>query len=215
MPGENSVKVQVASFPSATRYFTATAKARSIVQLPLLYWIEEGNLYRFRGSGKEELTTGGNLVSFTVDVKNNKLYWATQTVENKGEIYRANLDGKNPNMLLDNLYAVPLNIAVNPLNNGLYWTNESGRILCAIPKTKGEMGYGSIQVIYEQLASPQYIALDVSQKKIYWTEVTEVNEDMTWKIQVGELPADRNGKIKNKKNVPATLGPVGGHCCRW
>ena len=209
LPGENRVKVWIAGSPSPTRYFTATAIARSIAQLPLLYWIESGRLYRFSGSGKENLMPGvNNAVSFTVDEEGGKLYWSTKTDTSEGNIYRANLDGTADEKLFDvDLHKAPLNIAINPSTKDLYWTNESGRILRAIPSTEGEREYGSIKVIYENLVSPGYIALDVSRNKIYWTEI---NEDMTWNIQAANLPGDG----ENGNNVPKLfkkdLGPLEG-----
>ena len=205
LPGENTVEVQVARSLLGTQEFTATAIARPIAQFPLLYWIEADRLYQLDGSGKRNwVQKVDNPVSFTVDMENSKLYWTIRTAKDKGEIYRANLDGAASEKLL-NVHSVPRNIAINPSNNGLYWTNESDRIMYAIPSTKGEMKYRP-EVIYDELVFPQYIALDVLLNKIYWTEV---NKDMTWNIQVANLPVGKNGN-QLPKPFKVDLDPLEG-----
>ena len=202
LPGENTVEVRVARSPLGTQEFTATAIARPIAQFPLLYWIEAGRLYRFGGSIKENLMPNvNNVVSFTVDMEGSKLYWAIRTAENKGKIYRANLDGTDSKKLFDP-HKVPLNMAINPSDNELYWTNESGRILRAILDTPRP-----IEVVHNDLTSPQHIALDVSRKKMYWTED---NGDMKWMIRFAELPTGENGESKNLKEFQQDLGQLEG-----
>ena len=153
-----------------------------------------------------------NVVSFTVDEEDLKLYWSTKTDTGEGNIYRANLDGTADDKLFDDdLHKAPLNIAINPSTKELYWTNELGRIMRAIPKTESEMGSYSLKPIQTNLVAPRYIALDVSPmspNRIYWTEV---NADMTWKIRVANLPV---GDGENGNNMPnlfkGGLGPLEG-----
>ncbi len=189
--GRYSVTARAAGI-TQTQTFTATAVAsppkepepKPVVSMPLMYWIEEGHLYRFSGSGKEKVPSVGNVVSFTVDAEGGKLYWATET----GEIHRANLDGTVPNQLIKWGDGNIVNIAINPSEDELYVTNIWNEIRRVIPNPKNPTIWGH-DIIYKGLRSPRYIALGGSPNRIYWTEI----DPDGWLIRFASLPGGQNG----------------------
>ena len=203
MSGKNEVEARIAGLPSQAVTFTATARGGAIAQLPLLYWIENGSLYRFTRTGRKEQLPGvNNPISFAVNMEGGNLYWVTQT-GNKGNIHRATLDGTNPGVIRSNLREIPINIAINTVNNEIYWTNEQGKIQRAIPSAKGHR----IENVLRNLTSPQHIALDVDRNRVYWTEN---DGDMGWSIKRAILPVGETGKSNSQKPFRSNLGDLEG-----
>ena len=207
MSGENKVWATVVGVAQPV-IFTAEAEAEPIAQLPSLYWIEDGRLYRFTNAKRENLVTQEqNAVSLAVDMVGGKFYWATKTPEGKGKIHRANLDGTEDTELFEVSYGVPINIAVDPADERLYWTDTIGRIQCATLTAKNIRE--SIKNVYRQDGVLlKHVALDLERRDLYWTEDNKQN--MSWSIWVVDLPAGEDGKSKNRKSFQKDLGQLEG-----
>ncbi len=167
--------------------------------LPFMYWIEGGHLYRFSSSGKERVQTADNVVSFTVDAEDRKLYWATEA----GEIHRANLDGTERDLLLNQNPGAIVNIAINPSDDELYLINKWGQIRRA--KFNPNKKQWEPEIIYKKLNSPRYIALGESPNRIYWTEIDKDG----WKIRFASLSDGENGN-RTPKLFKRGLDPLEG-----
>ena len=94
-----------------------------------VYWTEmPGRIRRANldGSNVQDIATGLGTPMGLV-VFDGTVYWTEMTGENQGEIQRVNLDGTNTEMLLT-LTSIPRGIALDPMENKLYWTNSRGKI---------------------------------------------------------------------------------------
>ena len=139
-------------------------------QRPPMYWIDAdaGTLHRLVGDEVENIVPNvQNATSLAVDMKGGKLYWTTKTNERRGKIYRVNLNGTPRIEELRDLYGVPLEIAVDPQREKLYWIDALNRIQGA------DLNVQNIQNILRDLNAPKHITLDVGRGKLYWTETTE------------------------------------------
>ena len=135
---------------------------------PPMYWINvnSGTLHRLVGAEVENLVPGvRNATGLAIDVAGGKLYWTEKTSNTTGKIRRANLDGRNV-QLVKELKSVPHGIALDAAGRKLYWTASSGKI-----KRANLNGSGSENVVPGGLESPKGLALDVSGGKVYWTEM--------------------------------------------
>ncbi|MEI2419983.1 hypothetical protein V6O07_06895, partial [Arthrospira platensis SPKY2] len=91
--------------------------------------IERANLSDPRDRVRLIERPGRIIYDIEADLTNGKLYWSEGAEANgqpfAGEIWRANLDGSNPQLLHSGLAsAMPemLQIAIDPPGNKLYWT---------------------------------------------------------------------------------------------
>ena len=97
---------------------------------PPLYWIDAkiGALQRLVDTEVKNLVSGTqNATSLTVDTANEKRYWTEKTSNRTGKIQRANLDGRNVQLIRE-LTSAPLNIALDMANGKLYLSNAWGKI---------------------------------------------------------------------------------------
>ena len=208
-PGTYLVKASVAAKDSLngvelTQTFTATAIAppspgeEPEPPLPPMYWIEGNRIYyRLTGSEKEifnepqsgTLLTGG----LAVDMEGGKVYWTEQTIDNMGRIQSADLDATNVKRVQE-IFAVPYDIAFDAERRRLYWTTSFGKIQSInVDGTdfKGDFLVG--------LENPQHIAFDVEKRRLYWTAA-----DGIWSIY-----ADNDTGIPRRLDKE-DLGAVGG-----
>ena len=82
---------------------------------PPMYWInvKSGTLHRLVGAEVENLVPNvRNATGLAMDVTGSKLYWTEKTGESTGRIRRANLDGRNV-QLVKNLTSVPHGLALD------------------------------------------------------------------------------------------------------
>ncbi len=94
-----------------------------------IYWTEASGRIRranLDGSDVEDVATGLG-TPMGMAVFDGTVYWTEMTGKNQGEIQRVNLDGTNTEMLLK-LKSIPRGIALDPMENKLYWTNSRGKI---------------------------------------------------------------------------------------
>ena len=102
--------------------------------------------------------------AIAVDAAGGKVYWTEQTGNNSGRIRRANLNGSNVQLVRD-LKSAPQGLALDPANGKLYLTNSWGKV-----QRMNLNGSGFQPNLIVNLESPQAIAVDVVERKIYWTE---------------------------------------------
>ena len=136
---------------------------------PPMYWINvnSGTLHRLVGAEVENLVPGvRNATGLAIDVAGGKLYWTERTGDSTGRIRRANLDGRNV-QLVKNLTSVPQGIALDAANGKIYVTNAWGKI-----QRLNVDGSNFQPNLITDLESPRGLALDVSGGKVYWAETT-------------------------------------------
>ena len=122
-----------------------------------VYWTEvSGRIRRANldGSDVENVATGLGTPMGLV-VFDGTVYWTEVTGENQGEIQRVNLDGTNTEMLLT-LTSVPRGIALDPMENKLYWTNSRGKI------QRADLDGSNIENLITGLVAPSDLMLQIS-----------------------------------------------------
>ena len=135
---------------------------------PPMYWVNvtRGTLHRLVGAEVENLVPGvRNATGLAMDVAGGKLYWTERTGDRTGKIRRANLDGRNV-QLVKNLTSVPHSIALDTADGKIYLTNSWGKI-----QRLSVDGSNFQPNLITDLERPKGLALDVSGGKVYWTEM--------------------------------------------
>ena len=136
---------------------------------PPMYWInvKSGTLHRLVGAEVENLVPNvRNATGLAMDVTGSKLYWTERTGDSTGRIRRANLDGRNV-QLVKNLTSVPHDIALDAANGKIYVTNAWGKV------QRLDVDGSNFQPnLITGLERPSGLALDVSGGKVYWAETT-------------------------------------------
>ena len=171
----------------------------SEAQRPPMYWIatNAGTLHRLIGDEVEDMLPNvQNVTSLAVDSAVRSLYWTEKTGKRTGKIKRANLDGSNIKLIKD-LTSVPLNIALDSAARKLYLINAYGKI-----QRLNLDGSNFQPNLITDLKSPNYLTLDVTGSKIYWTEQTG---NMTGKIQRANLDGTNVELLKALTSVPHGL----------
>ena len=136
-------------------------------QRPPMYWIDTvaGTLHRLVGTKVESLLPSvQDATSLAVDMVDEKLYWTEKTSNRTGRIRRANLNGRNVE-LVKNLTSLPLDIALDTTNGTLYLTNAWGKI-----QRLNVDGSNFQPNLITELDDPKHLVLDVVGGKLYWTE---------------------------------------------
>ena len=183
-------------------------------QRPPMYWVspKSGKLQRLVGTEVETIAPSvRNGTSVAVDTTNGKIYFIRKTSDETGEIHRVNLDGSNLEMIASPRAGIPLDLAIDPANRKLYWTDSRGRI------RRANLNGKSVKNLIQNLNSPEAIALDVGGGKIYYAE-----PDSLWRANLNgrnreELVTDLatlgritivNGKIYWTEKVNAEMGAI-------
>lgn len=96
-----------------------------------------------------------------LDDTNSQLYWASGT-----KIQRANLDGSGIETLLNDPSG-PEAIALDLVNERIYWTNRAGTI------QRANLDGSNVEELVTGLLLPRGIALDLPEGKMYWTDQSE------------------------------------------
>ena len=219
--GRHSVTARVTGI-SQTRTFTATATAPppppepepvvpvrpstaepplpATTSLPVVYWIEEGAIFRFDGRSKEALVEpleGWTVTGLAMDIAENKLYWTEQQTDKQiGNIWSGDLNDRNARNL-QSITAVPKGIVVDAKNDRLYWTNGRGKIQNI--NVNGSNFKGNF---IERLGSPHHIALSLD-GTLYWTAYNAATG--SWSIWFKRL-----GSSVTQKEIMRDLGELGG-----
>ena len=101
------------------------------ISIGKVYWTEmSGRIRRANldGSNIQDVATGSG-TPMNIAVSGSNLYWTEQTGEDRGEIHFANLQG-NPNVMTLHTFTggFPVGIAVDTVEDKLYWTTSQGEI---------------------------------------------------------------------------------------
>ena len=163
---------------------------------PPMYWVDKakGRLYALVGQEVASLVPSVDTArSLAVDTIDEKLYWAEKTGKRTGKIRRANLDGRNVELVKD-LTGVPLDLALDTVNRKIYLTNSWGKV-----QRLNFNGSNFQTNLITGLQMPKHLTLDVRRGKIYWTEQTG---DRTGKIRRANLDGTNVELVKDLTSVP-------------
>ena len=136
---------------------------------PPMYWVNvtRGTLHRLVGAEVENLVPSvRNATSLAMDVAGSKLYWTERTGDSTGRIRRANLDGRNV-QLVKNLTSAPHSIVLDAAGGKIYLTNAWGKV-----QRLNVDGSNFQPNLITELDTPRGLALDVAGGKVYWTEAS-------------------------------------------
>ena len=166
---------------------------------PVVYWIEEGAIFRLDGGNKQALVEpsgGWTVTGLAMDMARNKLYWTErQTGKQMGSIWSGDLNDRNARKL-QSITAVPKGIVVDAENDRLYWTNDRGKIQSI--NVNGSNFKGNF---IKDLDSPKHIALGSG--TLYWTAYDATAD--SWSIWFKRL-----GSSVTQKEIMRGLGELGG-----
>ena len=153
-----------------TKHLQPTSVVRvELLDHPPMYWVDtnSGTLHRLVGAEVENLVPSvRNATGLAIDVAGSKLYWTERTGDSTGRIRRANLDGRNV-QLVKNLTSVPQGLALDAANGKIYVTNAWGKI-----QRLNVDGSNFQPNLITGLERPRGLALDVSGGKVYWAEMS-------------------------------------------
>ena len=138
----------------------------SELQRPPIYWhTGAGALQRLTAAEVEGIAPAAqNTTGIAVDARAGKVYWTEQTGNRTGRIRRANLNGRNV-QLVKELTSVPRGLAIDTSNGKLYLTNSWGKV-----QRLNLDGTGFQPNLIVNLESPRAVAVDAAGGKVYWTE---------------------------------------------
>ena len=168
----------------------------SMVQLTPMYWINttSGTIHRLMDAEVENLVLDAhNPNSLAIDAFNEKLYWTQRTSNTTGEIWRANLDGSNVELVKE-LTSVPLGIAIDAENSKLYLVNGWGKI-----QRMNLNGTDFQPNFITGLAAPVHTTIAVGGGKLYWTQRTSNTTGEIWRAN---LDGSNVELVKELTSVP-------------
>ena len=161
-----------------------------------MFWVNT-QTGKIESAGFFDAVTQGVTV-LTMDTANRKLYWGERS-KIGGTIKRANFDGTNVEALVS-ISSVPRGIAIDSVEETLYWTNSDLQIQAATlngedistviqleedileeSETECETEFVFLlfpivwddcdtKIIHTNLTSPTDIAVDIVNDRLYWTE---------------------------------------------
>ncbi|MEN8192783.1 MAG: T9SS type A sorting domain-containing protein [Bacteroidota bacterium] len=110
------------------------------------------------------------LRGIAIDPVDQKIYWISTNLTSGPKIWRANMDGTSPVVLIDfgtGSSSTPRAISLDVRERKMYWTNfGEGNIQCA------DMSESAVpEDILVGLKGPSGLAVDADSGKIFWTEM--------------------------------------------
>lgn len=142
-----------------------------------LYWSEEGTdkiqCANLDGSNVQELINIKDVrspTSIALDVDAGKMYWI-QTFVTSSEIWRANLNGSNPQRILGTSLDSLNGIALDTAGGKIYWTQLG--FLASNKIRRANLDGSNVQTLVTSWGAPSGIALDDNADKMYWTDSRE------------------------------------------
>lgn len=159
-----------------TGTLTVTAEQRPD-QCEHLYWgdTRTNSFKRSDLDGEQRQIVAPFIVSgIAIDSENQKIYF---TEDQNNQVLRSNPDGSNQEVLVPALPYHPRSIALDNVNNLMYWTH--GEFNGAIIRASLD-GTNIEPVISNGLYYPDAISVDPAEDKLYWTErygIRRANQD--------------------------------------
>jgi DNA-binding beta-propeller fold protein YncE len=159
-----------------------------------IYWADDAEHISRANLDGSSLETGfititeAYMRSVAVDEKNDKLYFYEDWFEN---LYRANLDGSNPTIIVSGVYGY--GICVDTENSKIYFDDQNDMTL----KMANLDGTGVVDIA--DITDRVYgIAVDTDKNKLYWTdrgmgEIYEANLNGTGKVAIATGLASPRG----------------------
>ena len=143
-----------------------------------LYWTDEGpnkiQCANLDGSNVQELIYIKDVrspTSIALDVDAGKMYWI-QTFVSSSEIWRANLNGSNPQKILGTSLDSLNGIALDAAGGKIYWSQTG--FLASNKIRRANLDGSNVQTLVTTgWGTPSGIALDVNAGKMYWTDSRE------------------------------------------
>ena len=157
---------------------TSTVVTVSTTPPVYMYWtdFQTNKIQRatLNGAHVENVTVGSPLpFGIAVDVAGGHIYWAEAGT---ASIQRANLDGSNRQTLVRGV--ISFGLALDVAGGHIYWADlEAANI------QRANLDGSNRQTLVTGLAGPVSIALDVANRKMYWTDW----DDFTDRIQRANL----------------------------
>ena len=119
------------------------------------------------GQNPETLVADESARGIAVDAANNTLYW----VDNEPpQIRTSALDGSTPQTVLESTTVNVQDVAVNPLDGMLYWTDSSSGTFDSVIRRSNADGSTVESFFQFDVEDPRGIALDADNGKIYWAD---------------------------------------------
>ena len=181
-------------------------------QRPPMDWVDanSGTLQSLTGSEVDPFVASvRNATAIAIDMAGGKVYWAEQIEKNRSRVRRANLNGRNVELVKEMGGAVR-GLAIDSTKGHLYMTNArpNGRGNVQRSKLDGSVFHWNyIDNLSPSLSSPRDIALDVAGGKVYWTE--DITDAATGKEIIRIRRANLNGKnvevVREISGVPRGL----------
>lgn len=134
----------------------------------LLFWSERSSIATARLDGSEHHTViddAGGDAAIAIDLVHDKLYWTSGT--SQFSIQRANLDGSGVELLVPG--AQPTGLALDVAGGKMYWADRGIAEGSAIIRRASLDGTGNEILVGGLEPNTVFgIALDLSQRKMYW-----------------------------------------------
>jgi DNA-binding beta-propeller fold protein YncE len=148
---------------------TPPATAQDVAHL---YWTNTviGELERAHADGRfrQTLTRPLDILRLELDTTNRHLYYSGFQVGSESAIYRADLDGSDRHLLIDEPEAIPA-IGVNPSNAKLYWCVST----FSTPLWRANLdGTGAEIIVPNANCGP--MAFDTTANKVYWSSSSQI-----------------------------------------
>ena len=158
-----------------------------------MYWSSDdgSNIYRANLDGNEfeEIVSDlGFISAIALDSIGRRIYWIA---DGDDVIQSANLDGSDIQTVTTSGLAAPYGLAVDPVNQKLYWTH--GRSEMNVTRSNLDGTELEHIVTEAEVDEPAEITVDAISKKIYWAErggtIRRANLDGSGiEVVVGDLP---------------------------
>ena len=157
----NSVQASVADLDPVTFNTSIDAIIHvAAANRPVMYWIDDGALYRLAGAKAEQIAPSANDVA--VDAAGGKVYYIEGTSATTGRVHSVNVDGTGATVVKE-LTSVPIGLAHDSTSGKLYLTNSWGKIQrMNVDGTAFETNF------IVGLTALRHIA--VGDGKVYWTD---------------------------------------------
>jgi len=154
-----------------------------------VYWCDVDN-FQIARANLDVISTGFHR-GLAIDTVNSKVYWSTSITALRGAIWRADLDGSNPQQVVTSLDPEfkPAAIALDVAGGKIYWTDYVIDVL-----SRANLQDGSdLQTLFIAPFNnnPRGIDLDLTSGKVYWGQdigiITDDGKIMRMNLDGGQI----------------------------